>query len=241
MEYARELGLGLKLIGTAERVDGGLSASACTRRSSTAGTRWPAVNGPVQRGHDRVRGDHRDHAVRARAPAARRPPAPCSATSISAMIPPASTPRDDRARCEIVSDVESAFYLHLEVADRPGVLAQVAQLLGLQGASIQLGRAEGAGRERAAGDGHAPDARVAASTPALRADRPASTSCARAPRAIRVIDEEFAVSRMPGLIERYRDRLPFARGRPRRLAAGGLDAARARAAAVASASAPRCG
>ena len=29
-------------------------------------------------------------------------------------------------RCAIVSDVESAFYLHLEVADRPGVLAQVA-------------------------------------------------------------------------------------------------------------------
>ena len=37
-------------------------------------------------------------------------------------------------RLEIVEDVESAFYLHLEVADRPGVLAQVAQILGLQGA-----------------------------------------------------------------------------------------------------------
>jgi homoserine dehydrogenase len=36
-----------------------------------------------------------------------------------------------------VRDVESAFYLHLEVADRPGVLAQVAQLLGLQGASVK--------------------------------------------------------------------------------------------------------
>jgi homoserine dehydrogenase len=36
----------------------------------------------------------------------------------------------------LVSDIESAFYLHLEVADRPGVLAQVAEILGLQGASI---------------------------------------------------------------------------------------------------------
>ena len=42
MEYARELGLGLKLIGTAERVDGGAAASACTRRSSTPATRWRA-------------------------------------------------------------------------------------------------------------------------------------------------------------------------------------------------------
>ena len=40
--------------------------------------------------------------------------------------------RDDRrrpparaaaARCELIEDVESAFYLHLDVADRPGVLA----------------------------------------------------------------------------------------------------------------------
>ena len=56
---------------------------------------------------------------------------------ISAMIPPASTPRDDRARCRSSSDVASAFYLHLEVADRPGVLAQVAEVLGMQGASIK--------------------------------------------------------------------------------------------------------
>ena len=34
-----------------------------------------------------------------------------------------------------------------------------------------------------------------------------------APRAIRVIDEEFELSRV-GLIERYRDRLPFAPGDP---------------------------
>ena len=37
----------------------------------------------------------------------------------------------------IVTDVESSFYLHLEVADRPGVLAQVAEILGLQGVSVK--------------------------------------------------------------------------------------------------------
>jgi homoserine dehydrogenase len=55
---------------------------------------------------------------------------------ISAMIPPASTP-PTRERLELVDDVESAFYLHMEVADRPGVLAQVAQVLGLQGISVK--------------------------------------------------------------------------------------------------------
>jgi homoserine dehydrogenase len=55
---------------------------------------------------------------------------------ISAMIPPASTPETTQS-LPLVRDVESAFYLHLEVADRPGVLAQVAQLLGLQGASVK--------------------------------------------------------------------------------------------------------
>jgi homoserine dehydrogenase len=55
---------------------------------------------------------------------------------VSAMIPPASTPPAIDA-LDIVADVESAFYLYLEVADRPGVLAQVAELLGLQGASIK--------------------------------------------------------------------------------------------------------
>ena len=36
-----------------------------------------------------------------------------------------------------MTDVEFSFYLHLEVADQPGVLAQVAEILGLQGVSIR--------------------------------------------------------------------------------------------------------
>jgi homoserine dehydrogenase len=52
------------------------------------------------------------------------------------MIPPPST-FPPAADAPFVSDVESAFYLHLEVADRPGVLAQVAEILGLQGVSIK--------------------------------------------------------------------------------------------------------
>ena len=41
----------------------------------------------------------------------------------------------------------SAFYLHLEVADRPGVLAQVAEILGLQGVSIKSVVQKGLGDE----------------------------------------------------------------------------------------------
>ena len=53
--------------------------------------------------------------------------------AISGSAPPAAK----LARLPIVEDVVSAFYLHMEVDDRPGVLAQVAQLLGDAGASIK--------------------------------------------------------------------------------------------------------
>ena len=79
---------------------------------------------------------------------------------ISAMIPPATTPETSQ-ELAIVNDVESAFYLHMEVADRPGVLAQVAELLGHAGRLDQVGRAARAGRQRVARDGAAPAARVA--------------------------------------------------------------------------------
>ena len=77
--YAKELGLSLKLIGSAERIDGGIAVHVLPGLP---------VRGPparvgerrVQRGHDRVARDHRDHALGARARAASRPRAPCSAT-----------------------------------------------------------------------------------------------------------------------------------------------------------------
>ena len=89
----------------------------------------------------------------------------------------------------IVTDVASAFYLYLEVADRPGVLAQVAQLLGLQGASIRSVVQKGLGE----------NARLVMVTHPILESRfyaalelIAGLDFIRArPRAIRVIDEEF--------------------------------------------------
>ena len=69
-EYARELGLGLKLVGTAERRGGGLSVHVhptLPLRRAPAGVGVRAL----QRGHGRVRDDHRDHPLR---PGRRRPP-----------------------------------------------------------------------------------------------------------------------------------------------------------------------
>ena len=132
--YAKELGLSLKLIGSAERVDGGL-AVAVYPAFLYAGHPLAAVNGSY-------------NAVTVESPAITEitlsgPGAGGSQTAsavlgdvISAMIPPPFNPPPAK-RMEIVTDRESAFYLHVEVADHPGVLAQVAEILGLQGVSIK--------------------------------------------------------------------------------------------------------
>ena len=65
LEYARELGLGLKLIGTAERRGGGLSVRVYPT-FLYAGHPLASIVGAVQRGHGRVGHDHRDHHVGAR-------------------------------------------------------------------------------------------------------------------------------------------------------------------------------
>jgi homoserine dehydrogenase len=161
LEYARDLGLGLKLIGTAERVDGRLTVESSSITEITMS--GPGAGGPQTA--SAVLGD-----------------------VISAMIPPASTPETTR-RLEIADDVESAFYLHLEVADRPGVLAQVAQVLGLQGASIKSVVQKGLGEQ----------ARLTMVVhPLLESkffaarDLIAGLDFVRTPpRAIRVIEEEF--------------------------------------------------
>jgi homoserine dehydrogenase len=132
--YARELGLSLKLVGTAERVDGGLSVRV-----------HPAF---LYAGHPLASVDGSFNAVTVESPAITEitlsgPGAGGSQTAsavlgdvVSAMLPPA-TPPARAAPVTIVGDVESAFYLHLEVADRPGVLAQIAEILGLQGVSVK--------------------------------------------------------------------------------------------------------
>ena len=135
LEYARELGLGLKLIGTAERVGSdGISVRV-----------YPAFLYP---GHPLASVGGQFNAVTVESPEITEitmsgpgagGPQTASAVLgdvISAMIPPASTPPATE-RLTVVTDVASSFYLHLEVADEPGVLAAVAEVLALQGVSVK--------------------------------------------------------------------------------------------------------
>jgi homoserine dehydrogenase len=186
MEYARDLGLGLKLIGTAERVGGGLSVRVHPA-FLYAGHPLASVSGPFNAVTIESQAITE---ITLSGPGAGGPQTASAVLGdvISAMIPPASTP-PTTDRLEIVTDVESAFYLHLEVADRPGVLAQVAQLLGLQGASIRSVVQKGLGE----------NARLVMVThPILESRFYAAVELIGAldfmrsrPRPIRVIDEEF--------------------------------------------------
>jgi homoserine dehydrogenase len=186
LEYARELGLGLKLIGTAERVDGGLSVRVHPAFLYGAHP-LASINGPF-------------NAVTIESPAITEitlsgpgagGPQTASAVLgdvISAMIPPASTP-EPSDNLKLVKDVTSSFYLHVDVADQPGVLAQLAQILGLQGISVKSFVQKGIGT----------DARlVMVLHPVLESklfaavEMIAGLEFVRArPRAIRVLDEEF--------------------------------------------------
>ncbi len=186
MEYAKELGLGLKLIGTAERVPGGISVRVHPA-FLYAGHPLASVHGPfnaVTLESDTIT------EVTLSGPGAGGPQTATAVLGdvISAMIPPASTPETTEA-LTVVNDVESAFYLHMEVADRPGVLAQVAELLGMQGASIRSVVQKGLGEHARL---------VLILHPLLESRFYAGVHLIgqldfirSAPRAIRVIDEEF--------------------------------------------------
>ena len=186
MEYAEEFGLGLKLIGAAERIDGRLAVRV-----------HPAF---LYEGHPlaSVHGPFNAVTIESEAiteitmsgPGAGGPQTASAVLGdvISAMIPPASTPETTQALA-IVDDVESAFYLHMEVADRPSVLASVAQILGAHGASIKSVVQKGLG-ERAR--------LVMVVHPLLESSFFAAVAeiaeldfLRSPPRAIRVIEEQF--------------------------------------------------
>jgi homoserine dehydrogenase len=134
LEYARELGLGLKLIGTAELIDGGLSVRV---HPAFLYPHHPlaSINGPF----NAVTVESEEITeITMSGPGAGGTQTASAVLGdvISAMIPPASTPATSK-RLEIVHDVMSAFYLHLEVTDEPGVLAAVATVLARHGVSVK--------------------------------------------------------------------------------------------------------
>jgi homoserine dehydrogenase len=142
LEYARELGLGLRLVGTAERRDGGLSVhvhptflysghplatvsgpfNAITVESPTVTEL--TLSGPGAGGRQTasaVLGDVVSVMTGGGGGAATGVPRP----------PPPPLP------LKLIADVQSAFYMHLDVTDEPGVLASVTKVLGEHEVSIK--------------------------------------------------------------------------------------------------------
>lgn len=127
LAYAKELGLSLKLLGVAERRDGGISVRV-----------FPCF---LYRGHPLAPIEGPFNAVMVEAPAITEVtmsgPGAGGVQTASAVlgdvvsILAGEVPvHEPRQRLPIVADVSSSFYLHLEVADQPGVLARVATVLG---------------------------------------------------------------------------------------------------------------
>jgi homoserine dehydrogenase len=188
--YARELGLELKLIGTAERLAEGVSV-----RVHPAflyhGHPLASVSGPF----NAVTVESDDFTeITMSGPGAGGPQTASAVLGdvISAIATGGAQPAVTQSfgpDLEIVSDVVSAFYLHMEVADRPGVLAAIAALLGEQGASIKSVVQSGLGEQARLVMVTHPllESRLLAALEAIgRLDFVHSR-----PRAIRVIDEEF--------------------------------------------------
>ena len=186
LAYASELGLGLKLIGTAERRDGGLSVRVHPAFLYT-GHPLASIAGPFNA--VTVESEAITE-ITMSGPGAGGPQTASAVLGdlVSAMLPPTGC-RAPVQHLELVADVESAFYLHMEVADRPGVLAAVTQALGEHGVSIKSVLQRGMGES----------ARLVMVThPVLESSMRAAVArvaefgfVRAAPRTIRVIEEEY--------------------------------------------------
>jgi homoserine dehydrogenase len=186
LEYARELGLGLKLIGTAERRDGGLSVSVHPA-FLYAGHPLASVNGPYNA--VTVESETITEITMSGPGAGGRQTASAVLGDVVSVMTGGARPPAPPLALPLVEDVESAFYLHLDVADRPGVLAAVTTLLGEHGVSIKS----------VVQRGIKDNARLVMVThPLLESGMRAALERLRefdflrsAPRSIRVIEEEF--------------------------------------------------
>jgi homoserine dehydrogenase len=144
LAYAKELGLSLKLLGVAERRDGGISVRV-----------FPCF---LYRGHPLAPIEGPFNAVMVEAPAINEVtmsgPGAGGLQTASAVLGDVvsilagdAPVHETRAELPIVADVPSSFYLHLEVADRPGVLARIATVLGDHDVSVKSVVQRGAGAE----------------------------------------------------------------------------------------------
>ena len=188
LAYAKEFGLSLKLLGVAERRDGGISVRVfpCFLYG---GHPLAPVERPLQRGHGRGAGDHRGDDVGARR---RRRADRLGRARRRGLDPqPARRRSTRRARsCAMIADVQLVL-LPAPRGRRPPRRAGAGRRDPRRPRGLgEERRPARHGRRRPPGDGHP---RVPGVALLRRRSRrsPSSTSCARRPRAIRVIEEEF--------------------------------------------------
>jgi homoserine dehydrogenase len=186
LAYAKELDLSLKLLGVAERRDGGISVRVfpCFLYG---GHPLAPIGGPF-------------NAVMVEAPAITevtmsgpgaggRETATAVLGDLVSIVAGDAPVHEARERLPVVSDVTSSFYLHLEVADQPGVLAKIARVLGDHEVSVK------SVVQRGIGD----DARLVMVVHECLESRFAAAvaeigeleEMRSPPRSIRVIEEEF--------------------------------------------------
>jgi homoserine dehydrogenase len=186
LAYAKEFGLSLKLLGVAERHTDAISVRV-----------FPCF---LYRGHPLAPVEGPFNAVIVEAPSITEitmsgPGAGGTETAsavlgdVVSIVAGKAPVHAVREQLEVFEDVGSAFYLHLEVADRPGVLAQIAAVLGDNRVSVKSVVQWGLGDDaRLVMVMHeSPESRFYAAL-----DEIAKLEVLRSPpRAIRVIEEEF--------------------------------------------------
>jgi homoserine dehydrogenase len=187
LEFAREFDLALKLVGTAEKIGDAVSV------------RVHPIFLPLTHPLARVDGSY--NAVTIESPhveeitlqgpgAGGVPTASAVLGDVISVLHGADEPKHAWVQLPKAPDVESAFYLHFDVDDEPGVLSQVAQVLGLQKISIRsvAQKGEGGAARLVMITHRAPESAMAAAIGMI-----GGLGFVRGePRAIRVFDEENA-------------------------------------------------
>jgi homoserine dehydrogenase len=185
--FAKELGLSLKLLGVAERVSDGEISVRVFPCFLYPGHPLSPISGPF-------------NAVMVESPAITEitmsgPGAGGPETAaavlgdVVSVIGGGSPLFEENAKLKVAKDVEMAFYLHLEVDDEPGVLAQVAEVLGDNEISVRSVVQRGLGGEAQLIMVMHP---VSEKKFAAALKRIAKLKFLRSPpRSIRVIEEEF--------------------------------------------------
>jgi homoserine dehydrogenase len=187
LAYAKELGLSLKLLGVAERVGDDAISVRVFPCFLYPGHPLSPIEGPF-------------NAVMVESPAITEitmsgpgagGPETASAVlgDVVSVIAGGSPLFEENTRLRIAKDVEMAFYLHLEVEDRPGVLAKIAEILGRNDVSVRSVVQRGRGDDATLIMVMHP---VSEKRFAAALKRIAKLKLLRSPpRSIRVIEEEF--------------------------------------------------